>query len=340
MEPKTIHDITWSTFWRALIVAGFAWVFISSFDVLLAILVALVIAAGVDAPISYLKEKGVPRVLSALCIFFFGFLVLAAIVYAIVPLALSDFANVFDNVKKFSGPLIDTFQASDAFQAIVMKIKEWSDSLISGSVPIMQVFASLFGNIFLAITVLILSFYLAVDQDGVEKFIVSILPSSFEESSLDIYFKTRKRISSWIKGQFLLSLIVGILVFIGLWILGVKYSVLLAVLAGIFEIVPFVGPIIAGGLAVLVALSQSLDLFFYTLGLFVAIQQLENNVIVPIVMRYTTNLNPTVIIISILIGGKAFGFVGLILAVPASVFLQEIVDRWTSSKKRRKALSA
>jgi predicted PurR-regulated permease PerM len=136
----------------------------------------------------------------------------------------------------------------------------------------------------------------------------------------------------------LLSLVIGLLTFIGLYFLDVKYALLLALLAGVFELIPFVGPVFSGGIAVLIALSTSFNLALYVLILFVIIQQLENNLLVPVVMKYTTNLNPAAILISILIGGTVFGFAGLILAVPASVLIQGVIEKWASAKKRKKGL--
>ncbi len=338
MEQKTSYEISWGGVWKALAVVALGWLLYLSLDILLAILVALVIAAGLDTPVSWLKKRGVPRLLSTLLFFLAGFIFLAAILYTIVPIAIADFTSLFANLRQYTGPLFDSFEASQALGTVGSRLNELADSLISGTLPATQIIASLFGNIFLAIAVLILAFYLTVGQDGVEKFLVSILPASYEDSAVELYLKTRKKIGQWLKGQVLLSLVVGLVVFIGLWALGVKYSLLLGILAGLFEIVPFVGPIFGGGISILIALSTSFNLAIYTLILFVVIQQLENNLLVPVVMRYATNLNPAVILISVLIGGKLFGFVGLILAIPVSVLLQELLEKWASVKKRKKGL--
>lgn len=338
MPEKTYYEISWGSLWKLLALIAFGWIAYLALDVLLAILVALVIAAGLDAPVSWLKRKGIPRILSTLFLFVTGLVFITAIVYTIVPLAINDFTQLFSNIKDFGSPLIDSFQASDALGALTSSLNEWADALISGSIPLTQIISSLFGNVFLAITVLILAFYLTVGQDGIERFLIAILPSSHENTAISLYLKTRKKIGQWMKGQVLLSLVIGFTTFLGLWLLGVKYALLLGLIAGIFELIPFVGPIFSGGIAVLVALSVSLTLALYTLILFVFIQQLENNVLIPVVMRYTTNLNPVVILISILIGGKVFGFMGLILAIPISVFIQEIVEKWAVSKKQRRGL--
>jgi len=338
MPDKTSYEITWGVVWKILVLIGVAWVLYLTFDILLAIIVALVIAAGLDAPVSWLKKRGVPRLLSTLMLFVVGLVAFAGIIYVIVPLAISDFAQLVDNLRQQTGPLFGTFEASNVISSVTVYLNSLADSLISGSLPITEVAVSLFGSIFLVITILILAFYLTVGQDGVERFLVAVLPATHEDKAIDLYLRTRKQIGHWLKGQVLLSLVVGFSVFLGLSLLGVKYALLLGILAGLFEIVPFVGPIFSGGIAILVALSSSLALAGYTLILFIVIQQLENNVLVPLVMNYTTKINPTVLLIALLIGGKAFGFIGLILAVPAAVFFQEVVNMWAVSKKRRRGL--
>lgn len=330
--------IDWGSLWKILVMVILAWVAYLTLDILLAILVALVIAAGLDAPVSWLKKKGIPRLLSTLLLFIIGIIFFASVIYTVVPLAIADLTQLAVNLNNFASPLADTLQASNIVNTFNEQLNSLADSLISGAIPLTSIAASLFGNIFLAITVLVLAFYLTVGQDGVERFIVAILPTAYEKTAIDLYLKTRKQIGQWFKGQLLLSISIGVAVYAGLYLLGVKYALLLGIVAGLFEIVPFVGPIFSGGAAVLIALSTSLNLALYTLILFVLIQQLENNLLVPVVMRYTTNLNPAVVLISILIGGKLFGFMGLILAVPGSVFIQEIIERWTASKKRKKGL--
>ena len=211
--------------------------------------------------------------------------------------------------------------------------------LISGSQSFLDIISRFFGGIALTASVFVLSFYLTVGKDGVERFLLTILPPTYEARAIELYTKVRRKIGRWLRGQMLLSLVIGITVFFGLWLLGVKYSLILGILAGIFELVPYVGPIFSGSVAVLVAATDSLTLGVYTLLLFILIQQIENNVLVPAVMSLTTSLNPVVILISLLVGAKLFGFIGLILAVPAAVLLQEIIEDWSESRKRNRGVT-
>ena len=183
-----------------------------------------------------------------------------------------------------------------------------------------------------------LSFYLTVGKDGVERFLVTVLPSIYEEKAVDLYYRIRRKIGRWLTGQVILSVAVGILVFLGLWLLGVKYSLLLGIIAGIFELIPYVGPIFSGALAVLVGLTGSLSQGLYTLILFIVVQQLENQLLVPAVTKFTTDLSPVVILVALMVGAQVFGLIGLILAIPAAVLFQQLLEDWSQSKARRKGL--
>ncbi len=318
--------------------AVLAWAVYRGLEVLLGLFLAIVIAAALDGPVTWMQKKGLPRILGTLIIFICAITLIAALVYAVLPIAVSEFTNLFLNFKDYADPFLEFLDASKAFGTIGEKLTGLTDKLISGTASLLSVAGSLFGGVFLAVAVLILSFYLTVGQDGVEKLFAAIVPQAYEDYTLDLYFRVRKKIGRWLKGQLILSLIVGISVFIGLWLLDIDYSLILGLLAGIFEIIPFVGPIFGGGLAVLLAASQSVTLAIYTFALFVIIQQIENHVLVPSVMKFTTSLNPAVVMISILFGGALFGFVGLILAVPAAVLLQEVVEDWTATKQKRRGL--
>ena len=309
-------------------------------DVLVALFLAVVVSSALDPIVTWLEKKKIPRILGTLAIYIVAVFVLAFIVYAIVPIALSEFSSLLNSLdEKISRPDLAFINISQLVDAINEGLGRVTNVLISGSQSFLDIISRFFGGIALTASVFVLSFYLTVGKDGVERFLLTILPPTYEARAIELYAKVRRKIGRWLRGQMLLSLVIGITVFFGLWLLGVKYSLILGILAGIFELVPYVGPIFSGSVAVLVAATDSLTLGVYTLLLFILIQQIENNVLVPAVMSLTTSLNPVVILISLLVGAKLFGFIGLILAVPAAVLLQEIIEDWSESRKRNRGVT-
>lgn len=338
MEPAHTGDISWKTLWRVTTMVAAAAVVYAGLRVILGLMVAIVIAAALDAPVTWLQKKRIPRVVGAFAIFLVAFVAVAALVYVIVPVVLAEFTSFVTQFKDSGGNALGFIKASQVVTLIIDRFNELSSALLTGSISLLTVGGFLLGGIFLTVAVMVLSFYLTVGQDGVERFILAIVPPMYEDYALDLYFRVRHKIGKWLKGQVILSVIVMITVFIGLWLLDVNYALLLAIIAGIFEIIPFVGPIISGGLAVVLALSNSFTVAIYTLALFIIIQQAESHVLVPTVMRFTAQLNPALVVIALMVGGAVFGFVGVVLAVPAAVLLQEIAEDWNSRKNRQKGL--
>ncbi len=337
METKGL-SISWGSLWRILLMIALASILFIAQDILIALFLAIVISSALDPIVSWLERKKIPRLLSTLGLYVAIIFLLALIAYAIIPVALSEFSNLLSNVGKYSGTLLDVLDTSVLIESVNEGLKQFTDLLLSGSTSLLDVGSKFFGGLSTVVSVFVLSFYLTVGKDGVERFFVTILPSMYESKVLDLYARIKRKLGGWLAGQLVLSGIFGFLVFIGLWILGVKYSLLLGIVAGVLELVPFVGPIFSGSIAVLVGFTASPQLAFYTLILFIVLQQLEGHLLVPGVNKFSTDVDPVVVLVSMLIGAKVFGILGLILAVPAAVLLQELIADWSQTKAKRRGL--
>jgi len=327
--------ISWGTLWKVLFMLALGALIFVTKKILLAFLLSIVISSALDPIVSWLSKKGIPRLVGTLIVFIAMGGIIAVVLYAIIPLALLELTNLLENFAEVTGNLLGiSAPALDFFGIDGSSIKGLESLVLKGGSSLLGTASSLLGGLALMLAILILSFYLTVGRDGVERFLRSIIPAKYEEGVLNIYDRIRKRIGKWLQIQLFLSLMMGVAVFIGLWILGVKYNLILAVFAAIFELIPIVGPIFAGALAVLVAVSDSFALAIYTLILFLVIQQLESYVIVPVVLKRAVGLHPVVIILSLMLGAEIAGVVGLILAVPAAFLVEEIIDDLASRRKK------
>lgn len=314
----------------------FVWALFVARDIVIVLLLALVVSSALDPIVTFLERKKIPRILGALSIFILAIFILALIFYAIVPIALFEFNNLLTSISQGKDSIFSFIKAPEFLETVNSSLERLTDLLLGGSVSLVDIVSKFLGGLALLISVFVLSFYLTVDKNGVERFLTAILPAASEARTLEIYSKTKQKIGHWLKGQLFLSLTIGVAVFVGLKLLGVKYSLILAILAGTLELIPYVGPIFSGTVAVLIGLTESAALGIYVLLLFIAIQQLEGHVLVPAVTRFTTSLNPVVVLVSLMIGAKIFGFVGIILAVPLAVMAQEFLEEWSQSKQRRR----
>lgn len=336
MEKKPF-EITWSSLWRIFFMLLLVVIFILAKEALIILFLAIVISSALDAPVSYLESKKIPRILGALMIYLIVLAILSLVLYTIVPIAFLELKDLLGNFDKLNIPALGDFNTSQILNHLEKGVGNLADTLLSGSASLFDVVASIFGGVVFIVATFILSFYLVVGRSGVEQFLRAILPAAHEERAVDIYLRVRKKLGLWLHGQIILSLIVGLVTAFGLLILGVKYSLLLGVLAGIFEVVPYVGPIFSGFLAFMIATDASLKLGIYVIALFIIIQQIESHFLVPIVMRKTVGLHPVVVVVSLLAGAQIAGFIGVLLAVPVAVVLQEIVEERSERKHRGSA---
>lgn len=190
---------------------------------------------------------------------------------------------------------------------------------------------TLFDNILAVIFLLVLTYYLLLEKENLEKRIASLFVGK-EERVRSSLVKIEDKLGGWIRGQVVLSLVIGLLSYIGLIVLNIPYALPLALLAGLFEVVPVIGPILSAIPAVLIALTISPVLALGVAAMFFVIQQLENHLIVPQVMQRAVGLNPLVVILAVAIGSKILGVAGALLAVPLAVVLQIVASELIEGK--------
>jgi predicted PurR-regulated permease PerM len=184
--------------------------------------------------------------------------------------------------------------------------------------------------------VVVFSFYFAVEETGVDDFLRIVTPVKHEAYVLDLWRRSQDKIGKWMQGQLILAAIVGLLLFLGLTILGIKYALLLAVLAGVFELIPVFGQILAAIPGVIIAFtSGGVTEALLVMGLYVVVQQFEANLIYPVVVKKVVGVPPLLVILALLVGFKLFGFLGVLLSVPIAAAIQELV---ADVDKRKRAV--
>ncbi len=331
-------DISWGTLWKIFFMLLLAAGLFLAREVIIILFLSIVISSAIDPPVSFLQRKRIPRILGTILIFLAISVVIGFLLYIIVPVSIFELKNLLANMDEMEVPFLGklgTIALTEKFDEV---LNGFGNTLIKGGASsFFSVVSGIFGNVVFVLATFVLSFYLSVHQAGVEKFLRAILPMAREDYVVDIYLRVKKKLGFWLQGQLLLMFFVGFSSFLGLWILGVKYALILGIMAGLFEIVPIVGPIFVGALAFLLAVPESFSLGIYVILLFFFVQQLESHVVVPVVMGRIVGISPVVIVISLLAGSQIAGFVGLVLAVPAAVIFQEIIE--DRDRKKPKSLT-
>ena len=182
------------------------------------------------------------------------------------------------------------------------------------------------GGVFGVVTILIVAFYVLIDAENIVRALVRLFPRPERARVRDALRRAGEKVSAWMAGQLLLGAIIGTTAALGLWILGVPYFYVLALIAGIGELIPIVGPLLAAIPAIAVAFSVSPATALGVAVFFVLQQQVENHVLVPRVMSRQVGISPVLVIMALLIGGSLLGLVGAILAVPTAAILQVLLQ--------------
>lgn len=326
-------EISWMSLWRIFVFILIVWVMFQGRQILLGLFLAVIVSSGLEGLVDLMERMGLPRTVSVILIFLAALIIIIVLVYTVVPLLIVELNNVLSGVDKTSLGGLSILANLKASQSISILISKLSSQFIASNASPLDFFTNAIGSFGLVIAVIVSSFYLTIGRDGVEQFLEIVVPPDYEEQTMRVYARARKRIGSWFRMQLLLSLIMGFLVWGGLSLLGVRYAFLIAIIAAIFEVVPFVGPILSGAVAVVTALLTSTTLALYTLIFFILAQQLESNVLVPILSRRTVGLHPVIVIGALLIGAEVGGILGMVIAVPAAAIFQEVINEWSVKKR-------
>ena len=320
--PKKI-DISYKTIVFITVFILGLWLIYLIRDLLLILFVAVILMSALSPVVKFLTKFRMPKSLSIAITYIIIIAFVSGLFAIVVPPLLEETRRLFQTLP----PHLDRFLEIVAIDKSVLRSQLSDLSRNAFSITL-----SIFDNILTIIFLLVLTFYLMLERENLEERSASLFIGR-EERVKKLVIQIEEKLGSWFRGQLFLSLVIGLLTYIGLLILGIPYALPLAVVAGALEVVPVIGPIISAIPAVLIALTISPILSLGVVAIYFIIQQLENNLIVPQVMQRAVGLNPLVVILAIAIGSRLLGFAGALLAVPIVVVGQIIVTEIIEEKK-------
>lgn len=311
-------------------------------DIVALVFTALILAALMNPFASWVGKYKIPKGVAVLVFYlvFFGgaglivFMALPAVVEQVARLAGSVGASWqvltdgVEAVRQFGQQYGLTANLEAGAQSIQEQVAHLGSQLFSR-------LTSLFGGLAALLVVLVMAFYMVVREEESLEWFRNFLPEKHQRFMSGLLTKVQEKFGRWLIGQLVISVIVGVLYYIGLRILGVEGALVLAIVGGFTEFIPYLGPILGGIPAVLVAATQSPILALLTLLLYLLVQQLENHILTPKIVEKAVGLHPVISIVALLVGAKLFGVAGAILAIPVttagSVVLAELLDVRQSS---------
>jgi predicted PurR-regulated permease PerM len=295
-------------------------------DIILLLLLSLIVASALEPMVEYFNRHRVPKAVSVLTVYILALGMLALVLYLLIPPAILQFQLLAEKwpeyFSRFQDQLGNVNLSNFSITSLLDEVKGGFLDKTFG----------VFSGLFSFITVLVVSFYLVAEEQSMKQFVANLLPPQHHEVVLGLIEKIQVKMGKWVLGQIILSFSIFALTYVGLLILGVDYALFLALLAGLLEVVPYIGPFLSAVPAVFFAFIQNPALAIAVVILYIIVQKTEGYVLVPKIMQKTVGLSPLVVLVSLLIGFKLAGILGLLISVPIASALLVVIQEFSPVK--------
>lgn len=280
-------------------------------QILLIVFVAYIIVAALTPIVEFLRRRKIPKTVAVIITFFTVLVIFIILIAPIVPFLVSQIQQLSKSFPSYLNSAASTVgiqvNAHDVSQIFTPQQLGQNAFALAGGV---------FGGFFAVVTSIAISFYLLLDYDRIQKSLASLFPKKHHGRAVLVISQVNDKLGAWLQGQFALSLAIGVLTWIALTLIGMPFALPLALLAGILEIVPSIGPILSAIPAIIVALTISFNMVVIVIGAYIVIQLLENHLLVPRIMQRAVGLNPVIVIVGVIVGNTLLGIAGALLSVP------------------------
>lgn len=286
--------------------------------------------------VDFLKNRGVPCLAAVIITYIILLLVISLVLLYLIPIIVTQ-GNLF--IKKFPGYLKTEIEFVKAWRGRLIELRvpptaielleQTVDQMREGGLALLSAVPSftlnIFSIVFYFILAPVMAFYLLKDLDKIRQTMIEIIPLRYRDDSLDILQKVDLALSGFLRGQFLVALVVGILATISFSIIGIDFSVVLGIIVGVLNLIPYFGPIVGGLIAAIVAFFKAPILVLWVLLAMVLVNIVDATILSPNILSQQVNLHPVLIAFSLMIGGALMGLLGVIIAIPVAAVGKAIV---------------
>jgi predicted PurR-regulated permease PerM len=340
MQKAVTVTITPGTIITAVAILAACWVAFYLRDMVLVVVTAIVLASAIEPAAARMVQWGVPRVVGVVLIYVTIAAMIVSFFYFFVPRLVVETNNFVQDVPVY----LETLAIDPADLGFMPTTEgDFTTWLLDTQQVVRQAgggvvaaASAIFGGLMSFALIVVLSFYLAVQDRGIDDFLKMITPIKKQGYILGLWKRAQYKMGRWMQGQLLLSLIVGVLVYISLLLLGVPYALLLAIVAGLLELIPVFGSILAAVPAIAISfIDGGTTLALLVILVYVVVNQLQANVIYPLVVQKVLGIAPLVVILAIIVGVQLGGFLGILIAVPVAAGLQEYINDLQRERTRK-----
>jgi predicted PurR-regulated permease PerM len=294
-------------------------------DILLLLFVAIILTVAINPLVSRLESHGVPRTVSIALVYLLIIVVFAALVAAILPPLVSQITSLVSQIDVPSQLIADLRLSTTNLENLQILANQVN------SIPkLFSVVGQAFNLLIIILTLFVISFYMLLERKNLHKHLIWLFGKNQSEKEAEHFINTFERqVGGWVRAELTLILFVAFFTFLILTILNIPYALPLAILAGLLELLPNIGPTLAAIPAIIIAyITTSPEMAIAVLVAYIVIQQVQNSFLIPYVMRRTVNIHPIITILLLLVGFRLGSVTGAVLAIPLYLAIKTSVGEW------------
>jgi predicted PurR-regulated permease PerM len=307
----------------------------------------VVIASAIEPGVSWFAKRGVPRFVSVLAVYAGVVGSLFGLMYAFLPRVLADAQGLLSSLPRYLERLDLSLLTipgtgsafSQELQSAFNTVINFRDAFTGSTEATFLLFASVFGGLLALLLVLVLSFYFAIQETGVEDFLRLITSARREEYVVGLWLRAQHKIGLWMQGQLIAGFVCGSLAYVGLLVLGVPYALLLAIVTAFGTLIPIFGSLLSSIPALALGFTTGgVGLAVMVGVLYFCINQFESHVVNPLVVNTVVGVPPLLVILSVVVGAQLAGFLGVLIAIPVAAVLRELLFDYDKGKRAAQQL--
>ncbi len=334
-DQGRLLDISWGTILKIAVAGLVIYILFLTRDIMVWVLFGLIISILFDPAIDFLQKRRIPRALAVISVYSSIFGALALMIWSMAPLFVNEiqrFSQLFPQYFETLSPILQGLGIA-AFSDVQTFFDALSFGVESIASSIFSAFFVVFGGIFSTIFVLSISIFLSIEEKSIEKTITLLFPKKYEVFALDLWTRSQRKVSGWFASRLITSIFVGVATYLTLFLFNVQYPFSLGLLATILNFIPIIGPLVTGLLLfIIVALDSTLKAIFILIA-FTLIQQIEGNILTPLLTKRFLGIPPALVLIALAVGMQLWGIMGAILAIPLAGIIFEFLRDFLKKRK-------
>lgn len=337
MSQDQTLDISWAALVKVFVgILIFYFIYLVR-EIALWFFFALIISILLEPAINFLRKMRIPKVLSITIVYLSIFGIIGILIYISAPVFISEISQFTQHLPDYFVQIdpilnqigIDTAQFFGDFSGAL------AESLQKNSKSIVTALTVFFGGLASTVSILTMAFFLSFEEGGTERVLIMLFPKRYEEQIRIIFQKSQNKVAGWFGARILASLFVGVASYVIFYIFGVKYALMLALLSGFLNFIPYVGPLIMAILLLvfIVITSGSWATALYVLVAVTVVQGIESMLLTPMLMKKMTDIPPVLVLVSLFLGAQLLGFLGMIFAVPIFGIIYEFLSEFLEKRR-------